>query len=90
MSEKSVIDSLDCEKNIFCFIRNYEKYFVQSQRVRRAITNDYRKLFEEDKIDCLLTPVVSDDPITLAEYEQSDEIFSGSDGFTVDANLAGK
>ncbi|CAF1037256.1 unnamed protein product [Adineta ricciae] len=75
--------------NYYLLEENYEKYFVQSQRVRRAIANDYRKLFEEDKIDCLLTPVVSDDPITLAEYEQSNEIFSDNDGFTVDANLAG-
>ncbi len=69
--------------------RNYDKYFVQSQRVRRGVVNDYKKVFEEDKIDCLLAPVVSDDPITLAEYERSDNIFSDDDLFTVGANLAG-
>ena len=62
---------------------------MQSQRVRRALVNDYRKVFEEDKVDCLLTPVVSDDPMTLAEYEKSDSIFSNDDLFTVGANLAG-
>ncbi|UJR31103.1 hypothetical protein I4U23_018611 [Adineta vaga] len=75
--------------NYYLLEENYDKYYVQSQRVRRGLVNDYKKLFEEDKIDCLLAPVVSDDPITLAEYEQSDEIFSGDDGLTVDANLAG-
>lgn len=69
--------------------RNYEKYYVQSQRVRRGLVNDYKHIFEEDKIDCLLAPVVSSDPVTLAEYEQSDDIFSDDDAFTVDANLAG-
>lgn len=57
--------------------------------MRRAVVNDYRKVFEEEKIDCLLTPVVSDDPMTLAEYEKSDSIFSNDDLFTVGANLAG-
>jgi Asp-tRNA(Asn)/Glu-tRNA(Gln) amidotransferase A subunit family amidase len=71
------------------FYRNYDKYFVQSQRVRRGVVNDYKKVFEEDKIDCLLAPVVSDDPITLAEYERSDDIFSEDDIFTVGVNLAG-
>jgi Asp-tRNA(Asn)/Glu-tRNA(Gln) amidotransferase A subunit family amidase len=51
--------------------------------------NDFKKVFEEDKIDCLLAPVVSDDPITLAEYERSDDIFSEDDIFTVGVNLAG-
>ncbi len=51
--------------------------------------NDFKKVFEEDKIDCLLAPVVSDDPITLAEYERSDEIFSEDDILTVGTNLAG-
>jgi Asp-tRNA(Asn)/Glu-tRNA(Gln) amidotransferase A subunit family amidase len=71
------------------FYRNYDRYFVQSQRVRRGVVNDYKKVFEEDKIDCLLAPVVSDDPITLAEYERSDDIFSEDDILTVGANLAG-
>lgn len=73
----------------FYFYRNYDKYFVQSQRVRRAVVNDYKKVFEEDKIDCLLAPVVSHDPITLAEYEQADDIFDEDDILTVGANLAG-
>lgn len=62
---------------------------MQSQCVRRAVVNDYKKIFNEDQIDCLLAPVVSDDPLTLAEYEQSDDIFSDDDIFTVGANLAG-
>jgi aspartyl-tRNA(Asn)/glutamyl-tRNA(Gln) amidotransferase subunit A len=74
---------------LFLFHRNYDKYFVQSQRVRRAVVNDYKKVFEEDKVDCLLAPVVSDDPVTLADYERSDDIFSEDDIFTVGANLAG-
>lgn len=53
------------------------------------MVNDYRKVFEEDQIDCLLAPVVSGDPITLAEYERADDIFSDDDLFTVGANLAG-
>jgi Asp-tRNA(Asn)/Glu-tRNA(Gln) amidotransferase A subunit family amidase len=73
----------------YLFRRNYDKYYVQSQRVRRGVVNDYKKLFEEDKIDCLLAPVVSDDPITLAEYERSEDIFTEDDIFTVGANLAG-
>ncbi|CAF1927941.1 unnamed protein product [Rotaria magnacalcarata] len=75
--------------NYYLLEENYEKYFVQSQRVRRGVTNDYTKVFEEDKVDCLLAPVVSDDPITHAEYEQSDTIFTDDDIFTVGANLAG-
>jgi Asp-tRNA(Asn)/Glu-tRNA(Gln) amidotransferase A subunit family amidase len=76
---------------MICYLlhRNYDKYYVQSQRVRRGVVNDYKKLFEEDKIDCLLAPVVSDDPITLAEYERSEDIFTEDDIFTVGANLAG-
>ncbi|CAF0795361.1 unnamed protein product [Rotaria sordida] len=75
--------------NYYLLEENYDKYFVQSQRVRRGVMNDYKKVFEEDKIDCLLAPVVSNDPITLAEYEQADDIFSEDDIFTVGANLAG-
>lgn len=52
--------------------------------------NDYKKIFNEEHVDCLLAPVVSGDPVTLEEYEQSDDIFSDDDIFTVDANLAGK
>ncbi len=80
-----------CQDAILALLdRNYDKYFVKSQRVRRGVVNDYKKVFEEDKIDCLLAPVVSDDPITLAEYERSDNIFSDDDLLTVGANLAGK
>ncbi|CAF1128169.1 unnamed protein product [Rotaria sp. Silwood1] len=75
--------------NYYLLEENYDKYFVQSQRVRRGVMNDYKKVFEEDKIDCLLSPVVSNDPITLAEYEQADDIFSEDDIFTVGTNLAG-
>ncbi|CAF3970493.1 unnamed protein product [Adineta steineri] len=75
--------------NYYLLEENYEKYFVQSQRVRRGVVNDHKKVFEEDKIDCLLAPVVCDDPITLAEYQKSDHIFSEDDLFTVGANLAG-
>lgn len=69
--------------------RNYEKYFVQSQRVRRAIFNDYKRAFDDEHVHCILAPVVSDDPTTLEEYEKSDTIFSNDDSFTVGANLAG-
>ena len=72
------------------FNRNYEKYFVRSQRVRRGVVDDYKKVFHEDKIDCLLAPVVSNDPITLAEYERSDDIFDEDDILTGGANLAGR
>ncbi|CAF4119415.1 unnamed protein product [Rotaria sp. Silwood2] len=75
--------------NYYLLEENYDKYFVQSQRVRRGVMNDYKKVFEEDKVDCLLAPVVSNDPITLAEYEQAEDIFSEDDIFTVGANLAG-
>ncbi len=71
------------------YSRNYDKYFVQSQRVRRGVVDDYKKVFNEDKVDCLLAPVVSDDPITLAEYERADDIFDEDDILTVGANLAG-
>ena len=70
--------------------RNYDKYFVHSQRVRRAVVNDYKKVFEEDRVDCLLAPVVSSDPPALDAYEVSDTIFSHDDQFTVGANLAGQ
>lgn len=63
---------------------------MQSQQVRRAVVNDYKKVFEEDHVDCLLAPVVSGDPPTLETYEKFDTIFSNDDQFTVGANLAGK
>ena len=73
----------------FVIIRNYERYFVQSQRVRRAVFDDYKNAFEQEHVDCILAPVVSDDPMTLENFEKSDTIFSNDDLFTVGANLAG-
>lgn len=77
-------------RRAFFAYRNYEKYFVQSQRVRRGVVNDFKKVFEEDKVDCLLAPVVSKDPVTLAEYERADDIFDEDDILNVGVNLAGK
>ena len=52
--------------------------------------NDFKKVFDEDKVDCLLAPVVSNDPMTLAEYERADDIFDEDDILNVGVNLAGK
>ena len=57
--------------------------------MRRGVANDFKKVFEEDKVDCLLAPVVSNDPVTLAEYERADDIFDEDDILNVGVNLAG-
>ncbi|CAF4116187.1 unnamed protein product, partial [Rotaria sp. Silwood2] len=53
-------------------------YYVLGER---GIMNDYKKVFEEDKVDCLLALMILNDLITLIEYEQVNDIF------TVGANL---
>ncbi|CAF0928513.1 unnamed protein product [Didymodactylos carnosus] len=75
--------------NYFLREENYDSYFVQSQKVRRAIVHDYSTLFSTGNIDCLLAPVVSDDPPTFEEYQNTNEIFTSDDLLTVGVNLAG-
>ncbi|XP_061380081.1 glutamyl-tRNA(Gln) amidotransferase subunit A, mitochondrial isoform X1 [Danaus plexippus] len=49
--------------NYFLLTRNYEKYFLKALKLRRLISDDFKKVFN-DGIDILLTPsTLSDAPL---------------------------
>eukprot|EP00055_Hartaetosiga_balthica_P007633 m.26541 g.26541 ORF g.26541 m.26541 type:complete len:487 (-) comp5864_c0_seq1:157-1617(-) len=70
---------------------SYESYYVQAQRVRRMICNDFNSIFNNG-VDALLMPVSATDAPTLTSVVQNKanvlEEYA-TDVFTVPASLAG-
>jgi aspartyl-tRNA(Asn)/glutamyl-tRNA(Gln) amidotransferase subunit A len=66
----------------------YDQYYGAAQRARRAITEDFRGLFESG-VDVLLTPTSPTPAFEIGERTADPLEMYLSDVFTVTANLAG-
>ncbi|XP_071800549.1 glutamyl-tRNA(Gln) amidotransferase subunit A, mitochondrial-like [Asterias amurensis] len=76
--------------NYFLLKDNYEKYFLQAQRVRRLIANDFQRVFRSG-VDILLTPSSVSDARAYKDFvardnRQQQEV---EDVMFMSANLAG-
>jgi len=65
----------------------YEAYYLQAQKVRTLIRDDFRKAFE--KVDIILTPVSPTPAFKIGEKIKDPLTMYLSDIFTVSLNLAG-
>jgi aspartyl-tRNA(Asn)/glutamyl-tRNA(Gln) amidotransferase subunit A len=70
---------------------NFEQYVAQAQKVRRLIVEDFDKVFNDQKVNILLTPVTFGDAPTFAKWTQKEnrERLANEDFFTQPANMAG-
>ena len=70
--------------------RNYEKYFMQAQRVRRLILEDFDSVFSSG-VDVLLTPTTLSAAPTYQEFAKKDNRSNTEeqDLFTQPVNMAG-
>ncbi|XP_035685707.1 glutamyl-tRNA(Gln) amidotransferase subunit A, mitochondrial-like [Branchiostoma floridae] len=76
--------------NYFLLKRHYDHYFIQAQRIRRLIANDFRKVFEGG-VDILLTPTTLSPARSYRWFVQEDNRTrtEQEDVFTQPVNLAG-
>jgi aspartyl-tRNA(Asn)/glutamyl-tRNA(Gln) amidotransferase subunit A len=65
----------------------YDAYYIKAQRVRRLITEDFEKAFEQ--VDALLTPTAPSSAFALGENEDDPIKMYLNDVFTVPTSLAG-
>eukprot|EP00123_Amoebidium_parasiticum_P021024 comp6028_c0_seq1/m.1869 comp6028_c0_seq1/g.1869 ORF comp6028_c0_seq1/g.1869 comp6028_c0_seq1/m.1869 type:complete len:514 (-) comp6028_c0_seq1:89-1630(-) len=74
----------------FCLSRSsYESYYMQAQRVRRLVSNDFKNAFS-NHVDVLLTPTALAGAPLLSEWETLSPVQrNANDVFTVPASLAG-
>lgn len=75
--------------NFFILRKNYEKYFVKALKVRRLISDDFKKAFKE--VDVLLTPTTLSDAPLLRDFAQKHNRDQSAvqDFCTCPANMAG-
>uniref|UniRef100_A0A673CU64 Glutamyl-tRNA(Gln) amidotransferase subunit A, mitochondrial n=1 Tax=Sphaeramia orbicularis TaxID=375764 RepID=A0A673CU64_9TELE len=76
--------------NYFLLKQNYEHYFLKAQRVRRLITDDFRRVFRSG-VDVLLTPATLTDATCYSDFTQEDNRTRSTqeDVFTQPVNMAG-
>ncbi|KAL5010613.1 hypothetical protein ScPMuIL_012918 [Solemya velum] len=76
--------------NYFLLRKNYERYFLKAQRVRRLISDDFRTVFNNG-VDLLLTPTTLSDAPRHDWYVQEDNRTRSvqQDVYTQPINLAG-
>lgn len=71
--------------------RNYERFFLKAQKVRRLISDDFHRVFASG-VDVLLTPTTLSDAPTYSWFtaEDSRARSEQQDVFTQPVNMAGK
>ena len=76
--------------NYFLLREHYNEYFEQALKVRRLISQDFLKVFEQ-KVDLLLTPVTLSDAPSYSKFSGSDNRTQTAkyDFCTQPVNLAG-
>lgn len=67
----------------------YDAYYLQAQKVRTLIKQDFEKVFKQEKFDCLLTPTTPTPAFKLGEKINNPLQMYLSDIYTVPASLAG-
>ena len=65
----------------------YDAYYIKAQKVRRLITEDFDKAFEQ--VDALLTPTAPSSAFAIGENESDPIAMYLNDVFTVPTSLAG-
>ena len=65
----------------------YDAYYLQAQRMRTLIKQDFEKVFKE--VDCLITPTAPTTAFKIGEKINDPLTMYLSDVFTVSANVAG-
>lgn len=65
----------------------YDAYYIKAQKVRRLITQDFEKAFEQ--VDALLTPTAPSSAFAIGENEEDPITMYLNDVFTVPTSLAG-
>lgn len=65
----------------------YDAYYIQAQKVRRLITNDFIQAFQ--KCDAILTPTAPSEAFGVNEKQDDPVTMYLNDVFTVSSNLAG-
>lgn len=65
----------------------YDAYYLQAQKMRTLIREDFEKVFED--VDCLLTPTAPTTAFKIGEKIDDPLTMYLSDVFTVSANVAG-
>lgn len=76
---------------IIIIFRNYEKYFMQSLKVRRLISDDFKNIWKSN-YDFLITPTTLTTAPLLSEFKSLDNRTqcATQDYCTQPANMAGK
>lgn len=77
--------------NYFLLKENYENYFLRALKIRRLIIEDFKKVFNEQNFDFLLTPVTKTEAPLFSEYtnESNYDRFALEDFCTQAVNMAG-
>ncbi|OGY45699.1 MAG: aspartyl/glutamyl-tRNA amidotransferase subunit A [Candidatus Buchananbacteria bacterium RIFCSPHIGHO2_01_FULL_39_8] len=65
----------------------YDAYYLQAQKVRTLVKQDFEKVFE--KVDCIITPTSPTVAFKLGEKTQDPLTMYLSDIYTVSVNIAG-
>lgn len=82
--------------NYFLLSKNYDRYYMKALKVRRAISNDFERVFnsknKKQNVDLILTPTTLSDAPLYSDFTQNSnrDQCAVQDYCTQAANMAGK